>query len=106
MTVRSMSPADAKARLGASDFLLLDVREPGELRLAKVDGATHIPMRAVAARAHELDRTKEIAVLCHHGGRSEMVAQFLARAGFPRVANVDGGIDAWSATVDPAVPRY
>ena len=101
-----MSPADAKARLGAADFVLLDVREPGELRLAKVEGAVHIPFRAVASRVGELDRTKEVAVICHHGGRSEMVAQFLARSGFARVANVDGGIDAWSLTVDAKVPRY
>ena len=106
MTARAMTPADAKTRLGAADFVLLDVREPSELRLARIDGALHIPFRAVAARASELDRTKEIAVICHHGGRSEMVAQFLVRSGFPRVANVDGGIDAWSATVYAKIPRY
>jgi rhodanese-related sulfurtransferase len=85
---------------------LLDVREPEELVLARLSGALHIPMGEVPGRLHELDPDAEIVVFCHHGIRSANVAQFLAQRDFAHVANLAGGIDAWSATVDPSVPRY
>lgn len=90
--------------------VLLDVREPAELQAASVapEGFTllAIPMHEVPARLAELDSQARIACLCHHGMRSQRVAQFLAAQGFDHVANVTGGIDAWSATHDPRVPRY
>jgi len=86
--------------------VLLDVREPEELRLARLPGALHIPMGEVAGRLHELDPDAEIVVFCHHGMRSASVAQFLAQRDFAHVANLVGGIDAWSVLVDPSVPRY
>ena len=63
-------------------------------------------MRTVPARYLELDRDRPIACLCHHGGRSMQVAVFLAQQGFTHVANVAGGIHAWSAQIDPSVPQY
>ena len=87
-------------------FFLLDVREPFEFEMARIDGANLIPLGELPARAQELDRDKEIFVFCHSGVRSERAAEFLRSAGFSRVANVAGGIDAWSEEVDPAVPRY
>ncbi len=96
----------AQWRASGKNFVLLDVREPFELQAACLPDALHIPMRQIPARAGELDREAEIAVLCHHGGRSERVAQFLAMQGFPNVHNVSGGIDAYAKRVDKTIPRY
>ncbi|GAB2751198.1 rhodanese-like domain-containing protein [Melaminivora jejuensis] len=91
--------------------VLLDVREAWELQQASVAPAAsfeflHIPMGSLVARLHELDPQRPVACLCHHGARSLRVAMFLAQQGFGQVANVAGGIDAWSQVCDPAVPRY
>jgi rhodanese-related sulfurtransferase len=90
--------------------VLIDVREPWELQTASVtaDGFTllAIPMNEIPARLAELDEAQRIACLCHHGARSQRVAAFLSQNGFAEVANVAGGIDAWSAQHDPTVPRY
>ena len=90
--------------------VVLDVREPWELQTASVkpDGFEFvaIPMGELPARLAELDPARPVAVLCHHGNRSQRVAMFLAGNGFARLANVAGGIDAWSGEIDPAVPRY
>lgn len=89
---------------------VLDVREPAELAVASVapDGfkLVAIPMGEIPARLAELDADQPVACLCHHGGRSMRVAQFLAQQGFAHVANISGGIDAWSQQRDPTVPRY
>jgi rhodanese-related sulfurtransferase len=63
-------------------------------------------MHTIPARLDELDRDRPIACLCHHGARSMQVAAFLAQQGFAHVANIAGGIDAWSAQVDATVPMY
>lgn len=90
--------------------LVLDVREAPELRAASVqpDGfeLVAIPMNEVPARLAELDPGRPVACLCHHGARSMRVAMFLAHNGFGQVANITGGIDAWSLERDPGVPRY
>jgi rhodanese-related sulfurtransferase len=90
--------------------VLLDVREPAELRAASVqpDGfeVLAIPMNEVPQRLAQLDPQRPVACLCHHGARSQRVAMFLAHNGFARVANISGGIDAWSNEVDAGVPRY
>ncbi len=90
--------------------VVLDVREPSELRVAsiKADGfeVLTIPMGVIPPRLHELDPGQPIACLCHHGARSMQVAAFLRGRGFAHVANIAGGINAWSAELDPTVPRY
>jgi rhodanese-related sulfurtransferase len=86
--------------------VLLDVREPWEYEKARIDGATLVPMREVPSRIGQIDEGKEVVAICHHGGRSMQVAMFLEKQGFKRVHNLVGGIDAWSRTVDPAVPLY
>ena len=90
--------------------VVLDVREPWELQTASVraDGfeLVTIPMGDVPARLAELDPARPVACLCHHGARSLRVAQFLTQNGFANVANVSGGIDAWSQQRDASVPRY
>jgi len=104
--IGEIGPAAAAARLGAPGVVFLDVREPGEHAVASIDGALLVPMREIPGRLSELDRSSEIVVFCHHGGRSAMVAQFLRGQGFDRVLNLTGGIDGWSLEVDPEVPRY
>lgn len=90
--------------------VVLDVREPWEVKTASIKPEGFelraIPMSVLGARLHELDRSRPVACLCHHGGRSMSVAQFLMHHGFPWVANIGGGINAWSQEVDPSVPRY
>ena len=89
--------------------VLLDVREPWELQTASVtpQGFTMvaIPMNEIPGRLAELNDGQRIACLCHHGARSQRVAAFLNQNGFDQLANVAGGIDAWSSH-DPTVPRY
>ena len=89
--------------------VLLDVREGWELQTASTQpeglDLLHMPMQTIPARLHELDKTRPIACLCHHGGRSMQVASFLLQHGF-QVVNVAGGIHAWSAQVDPSIPVY
>jgi rhodanese-related sulfurtransferase len=94
------------ADAGRAKPLLLDVREPWEWQTAHIDGSQHIPMREVPARIAELDPAREVVAICHHGGRSLQVAAFLEKNGFSKVHNLQGGVDAWSRTVDPAVPVY
>lgn len=96
----------ARWQKDARSFVLLDVREPAEVATASIAGATHIPMREIPARLGELDPHATIAVFCHHGGRSANVAAFLSARGFADVVNVDGGIDAYARSIDPAIPRY
>ena len=84
--------------------------EPHELQLASIKpqgfALLSIPMGVVPLRLTELDPQQPIACLCHHGGRSMQVTQFLLSRGFEHVANIAGGINAWSAELDPAIPRY
>ncbi len=88
------------------EMLLLDVREPFEREYARIDPSVHIPMPEVADRTGEIPRDRTVVVYCHTGMRSAIVAGFLERLGFRSVANLRGGIDAWSCEVDPDVPRY
>lgn len=96
----------AQWRASEQDFVLLDVREPHEVQTAALEGALHIPMRQIPARLNEIDPQARVAVLCHHGGRSEQVAGFLTARGFASVHNVAGGIDAYAKRVDHTIPRY
>ena len=86
--------------------LLLDVREPWEWETARIEGSQHIPMREVPARLGEIDPDREVVAICHPGGRSQQVSMFLDKNGFSKVHNLQGGVDAWSRTVDSAVPLY
>jgi adenylyltransferase/sulfurtransferase len=101
-----ISPAELKRRVDAGEGIaILDVREPWEHEICAIPGARLIPMDELPARVRELDRTRAIVVHCHHGQRSAAVVQWLRRQGIPAV-NLQGGIDAWSVEVDPAVGRY
>ena len=87
-------------------LVLLDVREPDEREMAAIEPSIHIPMRDVPMRLAEIPKDKEVVVYCHGGTRSAMIAGFLEGHGYTSVANLEGGIDAWSRRVDPNVPRY
>lgn len=107
MSFQDIQPNDLKSRLGTpTQPVLLDVRQPEEVKAASIEGALCIPMNDVPWRMDELDKNAEIVVFCHRGGRSAQVAQLLSMRGFTNVKNLAGGIDAWSVTVDPSVPRY
>src|ERR1017187_6200948 len=87
--------------------VLLDVREPWEFQMASLPDSLLMPMGDVTSRAHaELDPDAHIVVLCHHGQRSLSVAMWLRGQGFERAQSLAGGIDAWSRTIAPGVPRY
>jgi rhodanese-related sulfurtransferase len=86
--------------------VLLDVREPWEYERARIEGATLIPMRELPARIAQLEAESDTVAICHHGGRSMQAAMYLEKQGFKRVHNLVGGIDAWSRSVDPAIPLY
>ena len=104
--IPQITPAELKRRLDAGETLcVLDVREPHEYARAHI-GGTLIPLNDLPQRLHELDRSQEIVVHCKMGGRSQKAAEFLAQAGFTRLQNLAGGIQAWSETVDPTVPKY
>ncbi|NMG73925.1 rhodanese-like domain-containing protein [Aromatoleum diolicum] len=86
--------------------VLLDVREPAEFDICRIEGSQLMPMATVPARLPDLDPDAEIVVICHHGGRSAQVCMFLERQGFARVVNLAGGVAGWAAQVDPNMPRY
>ena len=86
--------------------LLLDVREPWEYEICHLPGSHLMPMRSVPDRIGELKDAAEIVVICHHGGRSLQVAQFLEGKGLRAIFNLVGGVDAWARDVDPALRKY
>lgn len=90
------------------DFVFLDCREADEYQVAKIEGATLMPLSELANKAAELEpyRDQHVVVHCHHGGRSMRMTQILRANGFPRVQSMAGGIDQWSQQIDPSIPRY
>jgi rhodanese-related sulfurtransferase len=106
--VDEVAPAEVARRLRGEParLVLLDVREPFERELARIEPSLHVPMHEVPERLAEIAKDRTVVVYCHTGGRSALVAGFLERAGYPDVVNLRGGIDAWSREVDPGVPRY
>jgi rhodanese-related sulfurtransferase len=105
-----LSARDVKQNLDAGEKLhLIDVREPNEFAICKIEGATLLPMRSVPSELQDLEAkaaTGPLVVFCHHGVRSLNVVHWLREQGIENCSSMSGGIDAWSATVDPSVPRY
>lgn len=106
--IRQLNVSELKQMLDqqADKLVVLDVREPWERNVCELPGAINIPMREVPARTAELPKGVEIAVLCHHGIRSQQVALYLERVGFDKLHNVVGGIAAWAREVDTKMPTY
>ncbi|MBL9212281.1 MAG: molybdopterin-synthase adenylyltransferase MoeB [Opitutaceae bacterium] len=86
--------------------VIIDVREPFELAICRVEGAEHIPMRQIPEQVDALPRDKHLLILCHSGGRSYRVTEFLRARGLPAVSNIAGGIDAWAEEIEPGMARY
>ena len=104
--IPQVSAKELKRRMDAGENLfILDVREPFEYQIANIGGKL-IPQNDVPQRIGEIDRDREIIVHCKAGGRSQRIAEYLKQSGFPNVANLAGGILAWSDEVDPTVPKY
>ncbi len=107
--MRHIQPGELKAWLDdpARDHpLLLDVRQPWEYDVCRIQDSQLVPMSAIQARIAELNPAQEIVVICHHGVRSYHVARFLEHNGFSQVINLTGGVDAWAKQVDPSMPTY
>lgn len=103
----ALTPAEYLRRSSSGElWQLLDVREPWEVEIARLDKTINIPMGDIPSRHTELDAARPVAVICHSGGRSARVAGFLALQGYSQVANIEGGIDAWSRDMDSTIPRY
>ena len=110
---RTIQPLELAERLRAGEAIqLVDVREDQELALARLPHAVvHLPLSRstewMASLAERLDPQRPVAVLCHAGVRSwQFGCWLIEQHGYPEVWNIQGGIDAWSRQVDPAVPRY
>ncbi len=98
---------ELKARFErGDDFVLIDVREPHEWEIARIEGAKLIPLARIPERSHELDSSREIVLQCHVGQRSMRALEQLRKLGFRKLKNLRGGIESWSRDVDPTVPRY
>jgi molybdopterin/thiamine biosynthesis adenylyltransferase/rhodanese-related sulfurtransferase len=106
-SVPAISVQELKRKMDTSEtFELIDVREPFEFEIARIDGAKLIPLGEIAERADELQREQPIIVHCHSGRRSAQAVRLLQQRGFGSVCNLEGGIDAWSEFIDPSVPKY
>ena len=102
-----ITPTELKTRLDAGDdVFVLDVREPHEYEIARIEGTTLIPLGTLPQHIHELDATADIVVHCKSGVRSGKAQRLLKEMGFSRVTNLTGGILRWSDEVDPRIPKY
>jgi len=107
--MKSVSASELSAWLADKDRpppVLLDVREPWETQICRIEGSELAPMQTLPARVNELDPDRPIVCICHLGGRSMQVAMFLTRQGFKDAYNLTGGVDAWARQVDTAMPTY
>jgi molybdopterin/thiamine biosynthesis adenylyltransferase/rhodanese-related sulfurtransferase len=101
-----ISVEELKRRQDAGeDIFVLDVREPHEYQICNLGGHL-IPLNDLPKRVNELDSSREIVAHCKMGGRSAKAVDFLRQAGFTKVKNLTGGINAWAEKVDPKMPKY
>jgi rhodanese-related sulfurtransferase len=94
-----------KKKKAGEPFLLIDVREPWEYEICRIEGAQLIPIGTIPANLQQLDVDQEVICYCHHGQRSLDVAAWLRGQGI-EAQSLAGGIDSWSMEIDPTVPRY
>jgi adenylyltransferase/sulfurtransferase len=87
-------------------YRILDVREPYEWEIARIEGAELVPMRQVPGKINDLSREEEIVVYCRSGARSGRVVDYLRGLGFNKVRNLAGGINRWASEVDPNMKKY
>ncbi|MCC6500168.1 MAG: molybdopterin-synthase adenylyltransferase MoeB [Anaerolineales bacterium] len=103
---KDITVQELSERMQGNHFKLLDVREPHELEISALPNAVNIPLGQLAARLSELDTADEMVIFCKSGGRSARGLELLASAGFKKVKNLKGGINAWAREVDPNLPVY
>jgi rhodanese-related sulfurtransferase len=105
-----ITPQDVQRRIDAGEpLVLIDVREPEEFAITRIEGATLIPMQSIPANLQALEAKADegiLIIVCHHGVRSLNVVSWLRNQGVSACQSMAGGIDVWSAEVDPSVPRY
>jgi rhodanese-related sulfurtransferase len=103
-----MGPKEVAQLLAADGEppVLLDVREPWEFEICRIEGSLSVPMGQIPAAVSRLDPNRETVVICHHGIRSYQVAHYLEQQGFTRLINLDGGVAAWARDQDPAMQVY
>jgi rhodanese-related sulfurtransferase len=103
-----ISPDEVRDLAAAGTAIrMIDVREPEEWAICRIEGAELMPMRTVPQYLQELDgEERRLIVYCHHGVRSLSVVDWLRRQGVMECQSMAGGIDLWSRRIDPAVPRY
>jgi rhodanese-related sulfurtransferase len=107
MPAAEIDPTEFKRRLDAGESIrLIDVREPWEVAIAALPHAVNIPLNELPQRLSELDPKADTVVMCKAGGRSRPATAFLASHGFQNVANLTGGIDAWTRDIDPSLESY
>lgn len=107
MSVAPLAPRDLARRLAAGEpLVLLDVREPEELAIARIAGSLAIPLGELASRVAELDPERPTVLVCHHGIRSAHAAAWLAGQGFAELYNLSGGVERWALEVDRSMRRY
>jgi rhodanese-related sulfurtransferase len=107
MDEMEITPAEMKARLDRGEKLVLvDVREPWEHQLCRIDGAQLVPLGSLAASLETLPDVDELICYCHHGMRSLDAAAWLRLQGIEKAKSLAGGIERWSLEIDPRVPRY
>lgn len=106
--MRELAPTELKSYLEQAPQppLLLDVRQPWEYDICKLDNAQLVPMSQIPTKIDELDKDQEIVVICHHGIRSRQVANYLESSGFTNVINLNGGVAAWAQQVDSSMATY
>ncbi len=105
--IGTITPTELREKMTAGlDLVLLDVREPRELAICRIEGSVAIPMSELSVRHVELDPDRPVVCICHHGVRSASVAAALAHLGFAEVWNLSGGIERWAVDVDPSMRRY
>lgn len=103
----NITPKALKQRLDAGETItVIDVREAWELNIARLDFAQHIPMGQILGRLNDIPRDLPVVIMCHVGGRSAQVTNYLKGIGFDNVLNLEGGILGWAETVDPGLKRY
>lgn len=106
--MRHMTASELKSVLDGSGQppVLVDVREPWEFQICRIENSKHIPMSNIMRALNEFDPAQELVLICHHGVRSQRVGAYLTQAGFRNLINLDGGINAWAREVDPQMPTY
>lgn len=107
--IDQLAPRDLSAwRSDASreQPVLVDVREPWEFAHCHIEGSQLMPLQTVPANVDALPRDRDLVLVCHHGNRSQRVAQWLEQQGYTRLHNLAGGVERWATEVDPTMPRY